>query len=51
MIPKFTLRKLTPSTEDGRERTRKALEQWKSSQERLEKICAAKGIPVPVMVC
>lgn len=36
---------------DARERTLKALEGWKQADAELRRICAEKGIPVPVMVC
>lgn len=49
----ISLRNLKPLPPSGgsRERTLKALAQFQAAQERLEKVCAEKGIPVPVMVC
>lgn len=35
----------------ARERTLKAIEDWKRADEELRRICAEKGIPVPVLVC
>lgn len=53
MVPTINLRSLKPlpPCEGSRERTLEALARFQAAQERLEKVCAEKGIPVPVMVC
>ncbi len=47
------LRRLDPSkiTPGARQRTLDAMEAYRKADEEIKRICAEKGIPVPVLVC
>ncbi|MNV14692.1 hypothetical protein D3C71_1053860 [compost metagenome] len=53
MVPVFRLRDLDRSkiTPQSREQSLARLQRWKDADEALKRVCAEKGIPVPILVC
>ncbi|ARV77375.1 hypothetical protein FDI21_gp206 [Pseudomonas phage Noxifer] len=56
MVPRFDLSKLrerqTPEQLAGnRQKSLDMVQRFQTAQKELERVCAEKGIPVPIMVC
>lgn len=50
MLRNFLASRVKPQP-GARERSLKAVEQWKRADEELRRVCQERGIPVPVLVC